>query len=408
MVIPGKACVRREASYVRQKELRKIVFIAANEWVPWGGSELCWSAAAERFARRGTQVNVSVKDWGIPVKQVEFLRSAGCRIFYRSKPSLLNRISRKLFLRREYAWKHLRRIGIGSNLIVVSPGNNTDGHLWMEAAQSHGYNYAVIVQAVAESWWPGDDAVERLAACYEGACAVYFVSEANLALCRRQFGTPLSRARVIRNPFNVRYDARPVWPGDPSEQFSLACVARLDVRQKGQDLLIEVLNLPHWRVRNLRVTLVGNGPNERSLRRMVETFKLSSINFAGFVNDIEEVWSMHHALVLPSRFEGMPLALVEAMLCGRTCVVTDVAGRHELVRDNVNGFLAKAPTVELLDEAMIRAWDSRARLMEMGQTAARDVRQWVSADPSEDFIQELTALVEGLKGATGLRLARRI
>lgn len=375
-------------------KLRKIVFVAANEWVPWGGSELCWSAAAERLARRGVQVYVSVKDWGKPVKQVEYLRSTGCRIFYRSRPSLLDRIRRKLPRLRDYAWRHLQTIGIGSDLIVISPGNNTDGHLWIEAAQSHGFNYAVIVQAAAESWWPGDDLVERLAACYEGACAIYFVSEANLALCRRQFGTQLSRARVIRNPVGVRYDARPVWPGNPLEMLTLACVARLDVAQKGQDLLIEVLNLPHWRRRNVCVTLVGNGRNELSLRRMVEMFKLQSINFAGYVNDIEEVWSKHHALVLPSRFEGMPLSLVEAMLCGRTCVITDVASNRELIRDNINGFLAKAATVELLDEAMSRAWDSRTRLMEMGQTAARDVRQWVSADPTDDFVRELMAVVE--------------
>ena len=67
----------------------------------------------------------------------------------------------------------------------------------------------------------------------------------------------------------------------------------------------------------------------------------------------------------------MPLSVVEAMLCGRPCIVTDVAGNRELIRDNVNGFLAKAPTVELLDEAMNRAWENRHRLREMGEAAAR-------------------------------------
>ncbi len=90
----------------------------------------------------------------------------------------------------------------------------------------------------------------------------------------------------------------------------------------------------------------------------------------------------------------MPLTLVEAMLCGRACIVTDVGGSRELVRDDVNGFLAKAPTAELLDEAMNRAWESRGRLREMGGRAAEDVRKWVSADPAEDLVRELEALVE--------------
>ncbi len=88
----------------------------------------------------------------------------------------------------------------------------------------------------------------------------------------------------------------------------------------------------------------------------------------------------------------MPLVLVEAMLCGRPGIVSDVGGNRELVRDNVNGFLAKAPTVELLEEAMNRAWDNRGRLQEIGRTAARDVRQFVSSDPGEDFARELSAL----------------
>ena len=95
---------------------------------------------------------------------------------------------------------------------------------------------------------------------------------------------------------------------------------------------------------------------------MVEHLGLTNVEFAGHQNNIEEIWRKHHALVLPSRFEGMPLVVVEAMLCGRPCIATDVGGNRELVRDGINGFLAKAPTVELLDEAMNRAWDNRGRL----------------------------------------------
>jgi hypothetical protein len=64
-----------------------------------------------------------------------------------------------------------------------------------------------------------------------------------------------------------------------------------------------------------------------------------------------------------------------------------------LVRDGINGFLAKAATVDLLDEAMNRAWENRGRLKEIGAVAAKDVRNWVSADPAEDFVRELESLV---------------
>lgn len=369
--------------------MRKITFIAANEYASWGGSEMLWSLAAERLVKRGVEVAVSTKRWPTPVKQIETLSAVGCTVFYRRQPSLARRFWRNLFPHSNEALKHIRNVAAGSELVVISQGGNNDGLCWMEASAQNGQPYCVIVQSAAEHWWLDDAMSERLARAYESASAAYFVSLGNLELTRRQFVTPIRSARVVRNPFNVRYDSCPAWPELENGEVSLACVARLDPVQKGQDLLLEMLALPHWRTRNVRLSFIGSGVAERGLKRLAEQLRIS-VRFNGFANDIETVWSQHHALVLPSRYEGMPLALVEAMLCGRTCVVTDVAGHRELVRDGINGFLAKAPTVELLDAAMNRLWDSREHLRGMGHIAAQDVRRWVSPDPVEDFIRELT------------------
>ena len=374
--------------------MRRIAFLSSNEYVPWGGSEYCWARAAERFAERGAEVRVSVMDWRAPVKQVKHLRSAGCRILLRPQRSLTERIKRRFVLRNRYEWHHMKRIGAGADLVVISQGGNTDGFPWMEAAKSLGYPYVTIAEGVPDSW-PGDDLRERFAEAYESAQAAFFVSQANLAMTRRQMGTALLAGRVLRNPFNVPYDARPPWPGDPVNRLSLAYVARLEVGGKKQDLICEVLGLPHWRKRNVSVSFVGNGQNEGGLRKLASSLDLKNVHFAGPVDDIEGVWAKHHAQVFSSRNEGMPLSVVEAMLCGRACIATDVGGNRELIRDGVNGFLAKAATVELLDEAMERAWENRHRLREMGETAARDVREWVGPDPTGEFVRELETLVDG-------------
>jgi glycosyltransferase involved in cell wall biosynthesis len=255
-----------------------------------------------------------------------------------------------------------------------------------------GYSYAVIAQSAVVYWWPSDEHAERQAESYNKASAAYFVSQASLDISRRQFGSALANAKVVRNPFNVAYDAHPPWPADSGDELALAFVGRLDVVSKGQDVLLQVLGLPHWRERKVRLSLFGDGPHERCLRGIAGQLELSNVDFRGQSNDVEGIWAEHHALVLPSRFEGMPLVVVEAMLCGRPCIVTDVGGNGELVRDGINGFMAKAPTVELFDEAMNRAWECRRRLKEMGRTAAKDVRQFVSRDPGEDFARELAAL----------------
>jgi glycosyltransferase involved in cell wall biosynthesis len=373
----------------------KFLFITTHESGRWGGSEYLWSAAADKLARSGAEVHVSVKDWGARLKQVEDLRSAGCRIFRRPfPPSYSDRIKRRL-LRASYERSHLRAVGKTSDLIFISQGGNYDGLLWMEAAREEGLRYAVISHAANEQWWPPDPIAERLMRAYSAASGVYFVSQANLELTRSQCLSSLPRAAVIRNPFNVRYDAKPAWPASAAQALSLACVARLDIVQKGQDLLFQVLCRPHWRERNVRVVLAGSGVHERSLRAMAANLHLENVEFAGFVDDIEAFWGQHHALVLPSRYEGMPLTLVEAMFCHRAAVVTDVASHRELIRDNVNGFVAKAASADLLDEALNRLWENRHRLREMGEVAARDVRQWVSPDPTGDLVRELELLANG-------------
>jgi len=376
--------------------MRKYLFIMAQEGYTWGGSEPLWSSAAENLVRQRNEVRVSVKDWGRPVPQIEHLRLAGCQIFYRENPyrqlPFITRQIRRILRPPEYMLKHLRKVGQGVDLVVISQGANFDGLPWMERAQTVGLKYAVIAQSAVVYWWPEDRDAERLAESYDHAGAAYFVSQANLELSRRQFGSPLRNAKVVRNPFNVPYDAQPPWPANPSNGLVLACVGRLDVISKAQDVLLQVLGLPHWREREVRLSLIGTGPNERGLRRIVEQLGLTNVEFAGQQDNIAEIWAKHHALVLPSRFEGMPLTLVEAMLCGRPCIASDVGGNRELVRDGINGFLAKAPTVELLDETMNRAWGSRARLKEMGCTAAKDARQFVSRDPGEDFARELAAV----------------
>ncbi|MFI5096535.1 MAG: glycosyltransferase family 4 protein [Candidatus Acidiferrales bacterium] len=376
--------------------MRKYLFIAANEATNWGGSELLWSSVAEKLVSRGDQVRVSYRDFGKPIREIQLLRSAGCQIFYRDSrlPPFITRQIRRLFPAPDYWLGHVRTVGHGVDLVIISQGSNDDGLVWMEAARAAGYKYAVIAQTAVPHWWPNDDMAGRLAESYKNASAAYFVSQSILDLSRHQFASPLRNAKVVRNPFNVRYDACPPWPGDPGEGLALACVGRLDVNSKGHDLLLQVLSLPHWRERKARVSLFGKGQNERVLRHMAEQLNLTSVKFAGHQNNIEEVWSKNHALVLPSRYEGMPLAVVEAMLCGRPCIATDVGGNRELIRDGINGFLAKAATVELLDEAMNRAWDDRSRLMEMGRAAATDVRRWVSKDPTADFISELANLID--------------
>jgi glycosyltransferase involved in cell wall biosynthesis len=174
-----------------------------------------------------------------------------------------------------------------------------------------------------------------------------------------------------------------------------ACVGRFYPQEKGQDLLIRVLAREKWRGRPVSVTFFGSGQHGVGLAEMAAYHGLETVRFAGFTHDIEAIWASHHALVLPSRAEGLPLVLVEAMLSGRVAIVTDVAGNGEVVEDDVSGFLASAPTEDALDEAMERAWQRRAEWREIGARAAADIRQRVPSDPAGMLAAQLVRLADG-------------
>ena len=130
-------------------ELKKYLFVMAQEGLPWGGSEPLWSSAAQHLARQGNEVRVSVRDWGKPVPQIEQLRSARCQIFYRDYrlPSFLTRQYRKIFPPPPFVESHMAAAGGDADLVVVCSPDNQTGLEWMESARAAGRKYAVIAQS---------------------------------------------------------------------------------------------------------------------------------------------------------------------------------------------------------------------------------------------------------------------
>jgi glycosyltransferase involved in cell wall biosynthesis len=108
---------------------------------------------------------------------------------------------------------------------------------------------------------------------------------------------------------------------DPRDPL-VVCVGRL-CRQKGQDVLLDAWEAVRARVPGARLVLVGDGPDRD--RRTPS----ASVRLTGAVADVVPWYQAADLVVLPSRWEGMALAPLEAMACGRPVVVTDVDGARE-------------------------------------------------------------------------------
>lgn len=372
--------------------MSKVAFISTMSGSPWGGSEELWSRTAQRLIHQGVAVGANVQWWPTPSSELQALEKVGCQVYSRRPKHRFRAVLGSRYREGFYQW--LRKFQ--PTLAVISIDYHGHGLEWMQECIKRSIPYVTVVQSAGIDGWPTDDEVKSLAQAYEAARVPYFVSHGNLELVRSQLATPLRDARIVRNPFKVAYTKVLPWP-ESNRAFRLACVGRLHPASKGQDIILDVLRTDKWRQRPIEVSLFGSGENKHALIAQKECYGLNNVTLAGFSLNVEEIWRTHHALLLPSRYEGLSLAVVEAMLCGRPCIVTDVAGNAELIEDNATGFVAAAPTVRLVDDALERAWQRRDEWQQIGQEAARRVREQVPEDPATVFAEELSGWLERLR-----------
>jgi glycosyltransferase involved in cell wall biosynthesis len=283
------------------------------------------------------------------------------------------------------------------DLVIISQGENKGGFHWAKTCREAGIPYAIIIQCNNEYAWFEEHVDADAVASYTAARRVFCVSRRNLDLLRMQVGEPLLNGEVAWNPYNVSTERAPAWP-DESGGWRLACVARLDLAAKGQDLLLQTLARPEWRDRPVELNLFGAGPHEPALRHLAGMLQVNNVHFRGHVNDIRAIWEHNHLLALPSRYEGLPLALVEAMWCGRPAVVTDVGGNAELCGDNETGFVAPEANLQSFTQTLERAWEQRQEWPRLGQAARARVENQMPKDPIALFCERLQALIDAKSG----------
>jgi glycosyltransferase involved in cell wall biosynthesis len=378
---------------------KRIVFVSNMTGSAWGGSEELWARTASHLVSDGLPVSASVNGWSPPHPRTIQLGADGVDVQPR-------RTDYQLWWR---AWTKLAAPGRtpaeieflsfladkNPALVVIS-----DPVAWppvgiLRVCVEKGFPFVTISQANGEQFWPDENVAARYRNYMLQARCCYFVSKANRRLFENQIGCELPNSEIVQNPFNVTGGASlPPWPVlDESDELRIACVGRLHPPSKGQDILLEALAAPIWHDRNWRLTLYGEGPMRDSIEWMVRRFGLENrVGFAGFVTPVEKIWAENHVLAMPSRYEGMPLAIVEAMLCGRPVLATDVAGHSEIVEDGVSGFLADSPTASSLNRALEEIWAKRTELEAIGKVAAKNIRERFSADPARAFAEKIKSI----------------
>lgn len=143
---------------------------------------------------------------------------------------------------------------------------------------------------------------------------------------------------------------------------------------------------------NLKLLLIGDGPTKGDLEERVKSYGIiKSIIFTGFRRDIPELLSIFDIAVNVSKMEDLCIALLEATLCGKPIVASDVGGTREIVVNGKNGFLFPAGHKKQLKEKLLKLVVSSELRRNMGN-ASREL--FLDRFSLQNHIHTLSALYE--------------
>ena len=259
---------------------------------------------------------------------------------------------------------------------------------------------------VRESWRQGLKAryiVDRVAGRFVDQYIA--VSEANRRYLVEDKGLPSRKIVVIHNGCDVRrFNPHHPAPAGMRQALGfgetdpiLVVIGRLEP-QKGHLVLLEALPAVRRAFPGVRVVCLGEGALRHELeRRVTESGLTDAVRFVGQQPNVADWLALANATVLPSFYEGLPLAAIESLAAGRPMVATAVDGTPEVVVDGSTGLTVPPGDAAALARAICRLLSDRW----LGEKLALAGRDWVlERFDAERQVQRTEALYE-------LALARR-
>jgi GalNAc-alpha-(1->4)-GalNAc-alpha-(1->3)-diNAcBac-PP-undecaprenol alpha-1,4-N-acetyl-D-galactosaminyltransferase len=188
----------------------------------------------------------------------------------------------------------------------------------------------------------------------------------------------------------VRADAIHVIPNPISHQFRkrdkldstedghrVIAIGRLE-EQKGFDMLLRAFAQSAREYPNWKLEIIGDGSERDHLRMLAAELQIADrVEWKIAVTEPEEELHRSDLFVLSSRYEGLPMVLLEAMACGLACISFDCpSGPRDIIHHGEDGILVPANEVSALAAAMGRLMSSKEDRKRLGERAARIVENF--------------------------------
>ena len=229
---------------------------------------------------------------------------------------------------------------------------------------------------------------------YRFADKIIAVSEGVKADLVEEFNVLPRNVNVIYNPIDLKRISELC--NDPVEHIFfregtpvILSVGRL-VRQKGFDILLRAFSRVVGEM-DARLMILGEGPERESLVRLAKELAITEkVSLLGFQNNPYKFVSKGHVFVLPSRYEGFPMVILEAMACNTPVVSTDCkSGPREILEDGKCGLLVSPEDPDALSMALLKLLKDkklRERFSRLGKKRAGEFNIKKIARQYEDMI----------------------
>lgn len=185
-----------------------------------------------------------------------------------------------------------------------------------------------------------------------------------------------------------------------AEKSGLINVSRLIYEKKGQDILIKAINECIKKGIKVHCCFVGQKDgyctaSYKYLQKLVKDLKLEDyVTFLGSREDVAELLKNSQIFILPSRFEGFGLAILEAMAAGVPVIASNIDGPAEIIEDNVNGLLFEKENYVELSEKILYLLENK----DIRDRLSRNASNFINAYDISVMCEKYSKLYKDLIG----------
>ncbi len=175
-----------------------------------------------------------------------------------------------------------------------------------------------------------------------------------------------------------------------SNDFAILCTGELN-KNKNQIQLIKATAILRDKIPNLKILLAGNGPHENELLSEIAKLNLKdTVKLLGYRTDLENIAPCVDLVVSCSRREGMPLNIIEAMLCEKPIVASYNRGHNELIKEGINGYLVSADSAEGMADRICAFFEKREFIDNFGREGYKLAQKYTVKNVAEELLNLLS------------------